>query len=174
MSGANRAGAAQPGLPNLLWLLVSLLVVGLDQWAKGLVVEKLPLYTPYPLFAHLNFTHARNTGAAFSMMNHLPPQAFAALGVAVAAALGVWLWRNPYRQRLVAAAFALVLGGALGNVIDRAHYGYVVDFVDFYIGRWHFATFNVADIAITCGAALLILDVLRGSPGARKTEAHPG
>jgi signal peptidase II len=145
---------------NVYWLWLSALVISLDQITKQLVVKHLSWYEVQPLIPHLNFVHMKNTGAAFSMFNTAPVYVFAALGVAVSIAIIVWMRRNPSGQTLVATALALILGGALGNVIDRVTRGSVVDFVDFYIGSWHFAAFNVADMAITLGAGLMILDML--------------
>src|SRR3546814_7826093 len=96
----------------------------------------------------------KNTGAAFSMMSDASPVLFVLLGVGVSVGILLWLRRHPRDQHLVAIALSLIMGGALGNVIDRVTRGYVVDFVDFYVGSWHFAAFNVADAAITCGAAI--------------------
>lgn len=144
---------------NVYWLWLSALVISVDQIAKQLVVKHLQWFEVQPLMPHLNFVHMKNTGAAFSMFNTAPVWVFAALGVAVSIAIIVWMRRNPSGQTLVATALALILGGALGNVIDRVTRGSVVDFVDFYVGNWHFAAFNVADMAITAGAGLMILDM---------------
>lgn len=145
---------------NVYWLWLSALVISIDQITKQLVVKHLQWFEVQPLIPHLNFVHMKNTGAAFSMFNTAPVWVFAALGVVVSIAIIVWMRRNPAGQTLVATALALILGGALGNVIDRVTRGSVVDFVDFYIGGWHFAAFNVADMAITLGAGLMILDML--------------
>ena len=148
---------------NVYWLWLSALVISLDQITKQLVVKHLDWYEVYSLFPHFNFVHMRNTGAAFSMFNTSPVWVFATLGVAVSVGIIIWMRRNPMGQTLVATALALILGGALGNVIDRVTRGFVVDFVDFYIGNWHFAAFNVADMAISLGAGLMILDMLLDS-----------
>lgn len=145
---------------NVYWLWLSALVISIDQITKQLVVKHLQWFEVQPLIPHLNFVHMKNTGAAFSMFNTAPVWVFAGLGVVVSVAIIVWMRRNPSGQTLVATALALILGGALGNVIDRVTRGSVVDFVDFYIGNWHFAAFNVADMAITLGAGLMILDML--------------
>lgn len=145
---------------NVYWLWLSALVISIDQITKQMVVKHLSWFEVQPLIPHLNFVHMKNTGAAFSMFNTAPVWVFAALGVAVSVAIIVWMRRNPSGQTLVATALALILGGALGNVIDRVTRGAVVDFVDFYWGTWHFAAFNVADMAISLGAGLMILDML--------------
>lgn len=145
---------------NVYWLWISALVIVLDQITKQLVVKYLVEYEVRPVMPQLNLVHMKNTGAAFSMMSEMPAVFFVTLGVAVSIGILLWLRRHPHGQMLVAAALALILGGALGNVVDRATRGHVVDFIDFYIGNWHFAAFNVADIAISVGAGLLILDML--------------
>lgn len=143
----------------LLWL--SVLVILVDQITKQLVVRNLDWYETIPLIPHLNLVHMKNTGAAFSMMAGAPPAFFVLLGTAVSVGILWWLRRNPHGQTLLAAALSLIMGGALGNVIDRVARGHVVDFVDFYVGSWHFAAFNVADMAISLGTGLLLLDMQR-------------
>jgi signal peptidase II len=145
---------------NVYWLWVSAAVMLADQVTKQLIVKNLGWFDVLPVLPHFNLVHMHNTGAAFSMLSGAPPLFFIALGVAVSVGILWWLRQNPRGQTLFAAALALILGGALGNVIDRATRGYVVDFLDFYWGSWHFAAFNVADMAISTGAGLLILDML--------------
>lgn len=147
-------------LKNVHWLWVSAAVMLLDQVSKQLVVKSIARFEYITVLPVLNWVHLHNKGAAFSMMSHLPPWLFVLLGVGVSIGILVWLRRNPVGQRIVAAGLALILGGALGNVIDRVRLGHVTDFIDFHIGDWHFAAFNVADMAITVGAGLLILDML--------------
>lgn len=156
---------------NVYWLWISALVIFADQVTKQLVIKHLAWFEVQPLLPHLNLVHMRNTGAAFSMLSSLPPWVFALIGVAVSSAIVIWLRRNPRGQSILAAALALVLGGALGNVIDRVRLGYVTDFIDFYWGTWHFAAFNVADAAISIGAGLLILDMFLDSRRAAKANA---
>lgn len=145
---------------NVHWLWLTAVVMVLDQISKQLVVKQLALYQVLPLMPHLNLVHHRNTGAAFSILADAPQLLFVLLAVAVSVGILWWLRRNPSGQTLVAVGLSLIMGGALGNVIDRVTRGHVVDFVDFYVGSWHYATFNVADMAISVGAGLLILDVL--------------
>lgn len=153
---------------NVYWLWISAAIMLLDQVSKQLIVRQLGWFDVMPVMPHFNLVHMRNTGAAFSMLSSAPPVFFILLGTVVSVGILWWLRRNPRGQTLVAVALALILGGALGNVIDRATRGYVVDFLDFYWGSWHFAAFNVADIAISTGAGLLILDMIldarRGTP----------
>ncbi|MDM4770832.1 signal peptidase II [Solimonas sp. SE-A11] len=145
---------------NVYWLWLSAAIIVLDQITKQLVVKNFAEFERMVLTPFLNLCRVHNTGAAFSMMSELPPMAFVLLGTVVSVGILVWMRANPSSQRLVAVALALILGGALGNVIDRATRGHVVDFIDFYVGTWHFPAFNVADIAISFGAAFLILDML--------------
>ncbi|MFP5306710.1 MAG: signal peptidase II [Gammaproteobacteria bacterium] len=150
----------------LLWIAV--VVVLVDQITKQLVVRSLEWFEVVPIVSHLNRVHMRNTGAAFSMMADAPPAFFVLLGTSVSIGILWWLRRNPRGQTLLAVALTLIMGGALGNVIDRVTRGFVVDFVDFYVGSWHFAAFNVADMAISTGTALLVLDMLIDMRRARR------
>ena len=144
---------------NVYWLWLSALVIVLDQITKQLVIKHLGWFDVVPVLPSLNWVHAQNKGAAFSMLAFLPPWSFAVLAIAVSGRIGWWMRQNPRGQQMVAAALALIMGGALGNAIDRVRLGHVTDFVDFYVGSWHFAAFNVADAAISVGAGLLLLDM---------------
>ena len=146
-----------------IWLMVSALVVALDMWTKDIASASLTLYRPVELTSWLNMTLAHNYGAAFSFLSDAggwQRWLFTALAVVVTAVLLVWLLRLPARDRLTAAALALIIGGAIGNLTDRIRHGYVVDFIDVYYRDWHWPAFNVADSAITCGVILLLLDGL--------------
>lgn len=145
---------------NVYWLWISAAVMLLDQVTKQIVVKQLGWFDVQPILPFFNLVHLRNTGAAFSILREAPPLFFIVLGVGVSLGILWWLRKNPTGQRLVSIALSLILGGALGNVIDRATRGYVVDFLDFYVGGWHYPAFNVADSAITIGAGLLILDMV--------------
>ena len=145
---------------NTYWLWLSALVIIVDQITKQLIVLNVNWYESIPVMPHLNITYLKNTGAAFSMMSDMPPIFFVTLGVAVSLWIIWWLRANPRGQTFAAVAFSLILGGALGNVIDRVTRGFVVDFIDFYWNSWHFAAFNVADIAISVGAGFMILDMV--------------
>ena len=151
------------------WLAVALAVVVLDQVAKGIVRSSLPLHDGRTLAPFLNIVHVHNTGAAFSFLAGAAGWQrwfFIALGLAAAVFI-VWLLMRHGTQPLFALALALILGGALGNVVDRVLHGYVIDFVQVHWRGWYFPSFNVADSAITVGAALLILDELRRVRGSR-------
>lgn len=158
----------QSRVKNIQWLWLSLFVILFDHASKYLVERHIQRFDSVPLMPHLNLSNMHNTGAAFSMFNSAPALVFIVLSASVSAWILWWLRRHPYDHRLEACAFALILGGALGNAIDRALRGYVVDFVDFFIGSWHFAAFNLADSAISIGAALLVLDMLIASSLAKK------
>jgi signal peptidase II len=149
---------------NVHWLWLSLVIIVLDQITKQLVFINLEQYETLRLLPVLNLTHMRNTGAAFSALSSASPLFFVVLGVAVSVGILWWLRLHPRGETLVAIGLSLIQGGALGNVVDRAYRGYVVDFVDFHIGEcgWcHWPAFNVADSAIVIGAGLLILDMFR-------------
>jgi signal peptidase II len=146
-------------------LTLAVAVVAIDQLTKALVRRSLELYenvTIVPGF--LDLTHVRNTGAAFGLFNAadfpLKPAVMLGMAIVALAAIAVYAAQLRPDERLARAGLALVLGGAVGNLIDRAATGYVLDFVDVYYGDAHFWAFNVADSAITVGAALVILDVL--------------
>lgn len=147
-------------ISNVHWLWLSAVIMFVDQVTKQLVVRSIERFEVIPVLPQLNWVHLHNRGAAFSMLSQMPPWFFVLLGVAVAIGILVWLRRNPHGQLLVASGLALILGGALGNVIDRVRLGHVTDFIDVYWQDWHFAAFNVADMAITVGAGFLILDML--------------
>jgi len=155
--------SALRGRASEIW--IALLVVVLDQATKALVRARLPLHesvTVIPGFFDL--THVRNTGAAFGMLNSVDFEYKALVMVLVAViALGAvasYALTLPPDQRMARLGLALILGGAIGNLIDRATAGFVVDFVDVYWRGVHFWAFNVADSAITVGVVLMLLDVL--------------
>jgi signal peptidase II len=146
------------------WLLVSVVVIVLDQLSKAAISSRFVSGESQPVTSFFNLVLAHNTGAAFSFLNDaggMQRWLFSAVAV-VASVWIVWLLRRHPSQKLFCFALAFILGGALGNLIDRIAYGYVVDFLDFYWGGYHFAAFNLADSAITCGAALLIWDSFKG------------
>ncbi|HWP94154.1 MAG TPA: signal peptidase II [Gammaproteobacteria bacterium] len=153
--------------PPLRWLWLAALVVALDQWTKALVLAYFAPYDTLAVLPHVNLTLRFNTGAAFSLLADAGGWQrwfFVSLALAVSAGILIWLTRLPARgQHWLACALALVLGGAIGNVIDRIVHGHVVDFIELYYGRFYWPAFNVADSAITAGAVMLVLDGLFGS-----------
>jgi len=146
-----------------LWLFVSAGVIALDLFTKQRVSEALDLYRPVEVYSWLNITLAHNYGAAFSFLSDAGGWQrwfFVGLASVVSLLLLVWLLRLPRREWVTGLGLALVLGGAVGNLVDRIKLGYVVDFIDVHYGGWHYPAFNVADSAITCGVVLLLLDAL--------------
>jgi signal peptidase II len=155
------ARGASPG-SWLPWLALSLAVLIADQFTKVLIVGYYHLGDSVTLTSFLNIVHAQNTGAAFSFLaaaSGWQRWFFTAIGV-VAAIFIVWMLRSHAGQKLFSFALAAILGGAIGNVLDRLLRGSVVDFVQVHWQGWYFPAFNVADSAITVGAACLILDEL--------------
>lgn len=149
------------------WLWLSLLVVVLDQATKWVAVGLLDPFRPVPQVPLLNFTLMYNEGAAFSFLSSAGGWQrwfFAAFALVMTVVLVVWLLRLKPHERLTAMALSLVAGGAIGNLIDRVLTGRVVDFIDFYVGDWHWPAFNIADTAITVGVVLLLLTSLRAEP----------
>ena len=166
MNEASIANSGSPERSHLLWLfLLAAAIVMVDQLTKGLASAHLEYGVPRTVFTGFDFLLAHNTGAAFSSFADAGGwQRWGLAGIAVAASIFivVWLLRLPRQQKLVGAALACILGGALGNLYDRVMLGYVVDFISVYYGDWRFATFNVADIALNVGAFLIVLDILKG------------
>lgn len=147
-----------------IWLWLSLFIVALDQSSKWVVDHTLQLYQSVPLMPSFQLTYLRNEGAAFSFLSSAGGWQrwfFVALALTSSVAIGIWLGRLNRTQTREAIGWALVLGGAIGNLIDRLIWGYVIDFLDVYYGNWHWPAFNVADSAITVGVGLLLLDAFR-------------
>ena len=142
------------------WLGIAVVIILADQFTKTLIVGAFQLGDSHTVTSFFNIVRAHNTGAAFSFLAGAGGwQRWFFIGLGIAAAFFiVWLLRSHGGQRLFSWALALILGGALGNVIDRFIHGYVVDFLQFHHAGWAFPSFNVADSAITIGAACLILD----------------
>ena len=156
-----------------LELVIALTVVVVDQWTKALVRGRLELHDSIDVVAGwLNFTRVHNTGAAFGMLNaaDFPFKTVVLMLVAGSALAGVaWYAASlPDDNRVARVGIAGVLGGAIGNLFDRATAGYVLDFVDAYWGNWHFWAFNVADAAISVGVVLLLFDVALDFLGYRR------
>ena len=152
-----------------IYLGLSVVIVILDLWTKSIATANLeyavpvPVYTLFDAVTGFNFTLLHNTGAAFSFLaseSGWQRWFFIALAFFVSVGLGVWLTKLR-DDKWVAFAVALILGGAIGNLYDRITLGYVVDFLHFYWGNYHFPAFNIADTAISIGAGLMILDLFR-------------
>ena len=153
------------------WLLLAVLVVVLDLWTKHLAVANLELYRPIPITGWLNLTLAHNTGAAFSLLadsGGWQRWFFIVFAVGISIFLLVWLWRLPLAARALPVSLTLLLGGAIGNLVDRIRLGYVVDFIDVHYNSWHWPAFNIADSAIVIGVTLMLIESLlppRKPPG---------
>jgi signal peptidase II len=157
------------------WLLLSVLVVLADQASKYYITQRFGEFENMTLLPVLDVTRMHNVGAAFSFLASASGwQRWVFIGLAGVVSIGIIVWLLRLKERahgLLACGLALVLGGALGNVIDRIRLGYVVDFIHFHWDRAYFPAFNVADSAITVGAACLLLDAL--FEGKRKPDANP-
>lgn len=146
---------------RLLWLAIIGVVIGFDQLTKYLAESQLSYGQPVPVLPVLNMTLHYNTGAAFSMLSDAGGWQrwfFTAIAVGVSSYLLVWLMRLRREQWLLSLSLAMIIGGALGNLIDRLALGHVVDFISVHWGASYFPTFNIADAAISVGAVLLVID----------------
>jgi signal peptidase II len=152
------------GTPSLaLWLGLALVVIVLDQFAKTLILGWFQLGDSRVVTSFFNLTRAHNTGAAFSFLAGAAGWQrwfFVGLGVAASAFI-VWMMRSHPTQRLFCFAVSMIMGGALGNVVDRLLHGHVIDFIQVYYHDWYYPAFNIADSAICIGVGLMLLDGLR-------------
>ena len=159
-----------------LWLLISVVVFALDQWTKHWILANYSLGYSQELLPFFNLVHVHNYGAAFSFLSDQPGwQRWFLLIVTsvISIVLLVWVTRLKQHQKLLAMALVLILGGAFGNLYDRAVYGYVVDFIDWHYAGYHWPAFNIADAGISCGAVLLIIDtIINGEESSKKTESE--
>jgi len=145
------------------WFGIALLVVLLDHWTKGLAVDRLDYGRPLAVLPFLNLSLQFNPGAAFSFLSEAGGWQrwfFSAVAVAASIAIGIWLSRLRAGEWLVGLGLSLILGGALGNLWDRLSLGHVVDFISLHYAGNYFPAFNLADSAITLGAALVVLDAV--------------
>ena len=159
-----------------IWLSVVFAIIFVDQYAKFLVVERLNLFDRLILTSFLDLTRLHNTGAAFSMFafdSGWQRWPLVLISAGVGATLIGWLVRNASKSPVLQnTAFAMIAGGAIGNLIDRLNQGYVVDFIFFHIGQWHFPAFNVADSCITIGLILFLIETYHSSKQAKKRTRH--
>lgn len=146
------------------WFGLSALIIIVDQITKYVASSMLLMHEPVAVLPFFNFTLMHNTGAAFSFLADQEGWQrwfFAALALVVSIVLAVWLYRLKTHEKSLALALSLVLGGAIGNLIDRVYYGYVIDFIDVYYNTSHWPAFNIADSAISVGAVMLVIDTFR-------------
>ncbi|MGL4476051.1 MAG: signal peptidase II [Shewanella sp.] len=158
---------------GLRWYFVAVLVFIADQLSKQWVLANFSLYESINLLPFLNFTYVRNYGAAFSFLSDAggwQRWLFAAVAVGFSLVLTYWLRRQSASEWRLNLAYTLVIGGAIGNLVDRLMHGYVVDFIDFYWKTSHYPAFNIADSAICVGAVLMILDAFK-QPKAEAIES---
>jgi signal peptidase II len=143
------------------WVWLSIAIVILDQITKYYISHHFNLYESLRVMPGVSITYVHNTGAAFSFLSDAggwQRWLFVTLSSAISLLLIFWLKKHPGKRIWLAVALALILGGAVGNLIDRVYLGYVIDFVDVYYGKWHWPAFNVADSAISIGVVMLIID----------------
>ena len=144
---------------NWPWYLLSLLLIGADQISKSIAIYNLPLYKPMTFFPGLNWTLMFNSGSAFGFLNRSDFwwSAYLLTGFGLLMSVGLIIWIGLYNsdEKIELLGLSFILSGAIGNVIDRLHFGYVVDFIQVYYGEHYFPVFNLADSAICVGAALL-------------------
>jgi signal peptidase II len=157
---------------GLVWLWLSLLLLVVDILTKNIVINTMELYESVDVLPIFNFTYLHNYGAAFSFLSEAGGWQrwfLSIIAVSVSVLLTYWLKKLRADEWQLCAAYSMVLGGAIGNLLDRLVHGYVVDFLHFYYQNWHFPSFNVADMAIVGGAGLLILDAFRSSDKQEKS-----
>jgi len=162
------------GHPFRVFWWASLFIVALDQATKVIVRATLPLYEQKTFIPGLvDFVHIRNEGVAFGLLNTLDHEYkwlfTTSLAVLALLGIGYYVRHIRFEERLARVGLSMILGGALGNLIDRLHSGYVVDFVDVYWGDWHFWAFNVADACISIGAVLVFVELLL----VKRHASHP-
>src|SRR5437870_8733129 len=156
-------------LPYVLLMVATLIT---DRWTKALIQSRFDLNESVSIIdGFFNITYVRNTGVAFGIFSSVSSPAksvlLSAFTALAAALVTVYAVRAPARNRLLQLALGFILGGALGNLYDRLAYGYVVDFLEFYVGNYHWPSFNVADSAISTGVILLALEIIRNEAPSR-------
>ncbi|SUZ80466.1 uncharacterized protein METZ01_LOCUS33320 [marine metagenome] len=148
----------------LLYVLIVILIIIFDQWAKSLIIKNVMLYEVLPVNSFINITHQENAGAAFSILSNAGGWQrwfLSVLAICISVYIVFWLFRLRNQDQIILSiGLSLVLGGAIGNVIDRIQLGYVIDYIQVFIMGWPFPSFNIADASITVGAVILIIDAL--------------
>ena len=157
---------------GLRWLWLTVLVLVSDILIKQYVYQNFKLYEPIEVMPFFNLMYAQNFGAAFSFLadeGGWQRWFFAGIAIAISLILMVMMYRDSAKKRLNNIAYALIIAGAIGNLIDRLMHGFVVDYLDVYVGEWHWPTFNLADMGICIGAALIIIESFLPSEKSEKT-----
>jgi signal peptidase II len=155
--------------PQLKWLWLSLAVIVIDQVTKQIAEAQLSLHEPVNLIPYFDWYLTYNTGAAFSLLADAggwQRWLFTVIAIVVSAVIVQWIRKLPHEDSLTALSLGLILGGAIGNLIDRILLGHVIDYIQVWLGSYPFPAFNIADAAISVGAALLILSSFFGVPKA--------
>lgn len=145
------------------WLVITVVIIILDQITKYFALQELLLHQAVHIFPGFNLTLMHNTGAAFSFLSQAGGWQrwfFIGLASTISIAILIWMHGLSAKKRWLPAALAFVLGGAIGNLLDRINYGYVVDFIEVYYKNYYWPAFNIADSAITIGAIMLIIDAI--------------
>lgn len=146
-----------------LWLLVAGVIIACDQTIKYIISEQLTLHHSWVITDFFNLTYTQNRGIAFSMLSHSPAVMHflvTVVAILMTTFLVVWFWRMPLSEKKPQLALVMIIGGAIGNLLDRLILGHVRDYLHFHIMDWHFAIFNFADAAISVGVVLMIIDIL--------------
>lgn len=159
----------------LKWIWLAVAVVFLDQLSKYIASTSLEMYQPIAVMPMFNWTLMHNPGAAFSFLaNESGWQRwfFTTIAVVVSVVLFLWIKRLEQHEKWQAIALALILGGAVGNVIDRIWFGYVIDFIQIYYEQWYWPAFNIADSAISIGVAMIIIDSIREYRAEKKQKTE--
>lgn len=163
----NLAHSAQKPTNALIWLWLSLLVVILDQVSKVWINTHLSFNQPVAVLPFFDLRLLYNTGAAWSILANAGGWQrwfLSGLAIIISLLIVIWLSRLTRQQWWLACTLALILGGAVGNLIDRLIYGHVIDFIDIYYQQWHWPAFNLADSAISVGAVMLLIEALFSKP----------
>lgn len=153
---------------HLYWLWLTVLIIIADQVSKYFAIHQLSHEQPIVLLPWLNFVFVSNTGAAFNLLTHAggwQQWLFGGIAIVVSIVILLWLYRLPSKDIWTAISLSLILGGALGNLIDRITHGFVIDFILFHVNQWQWPVFNVADSAICVGAFILVLTVCFSKKG---------
>ncbi|CAA0108573.1 Lipoprotein signal peptidase [BD1-7 clade bacterium] len=160
--------------PALVFLFIGIaIIIGLDQWTKAIATDLLTYARPVEVLPILNWTLLHNRGAAFSFLSDQGGWQlwfFTGISLVVSVVFTVWMARAPVNEWLIRYSLMFIIGGAIGNLIDRVRLNYVVDFIHFHWQQYYFPAFNIADMAITLGAGLMILEVFLNPGGSEKAD----